>query len=337
MKHSMDAEWKRMETESNTEIPEVVRKRIDDTLAALPAQRRVNRARRRTVISAAVAASVACVMVVGFTVPSLAEALREAPVIGSVFKLVGDSSLKTAQEEGIVTEINQSATDKGYDVKITEVLFDGSQLSIGYVLSSDEELPEDVNPFPEFSIDGESHFTHGASGHGDRIDAHTYAGLLKMDAAQKMPESFELGLTFSKFGDTKGTWAFSFPVKEQSKDNKTVMPMQPKTYGGTTILIEKITFAATATEVVGQIKQPSATGLASLAGLVDFELVDDKGNVVKNYSNSGNGPSFKELFPPVQETPKSITIRPIRRSNEPLDAATVKGLEMTIPIEDTQK
>lgn len=327
-------------TVTEQELPEIVRHRIDETLASLPASRRranSSRLRNRMVLSAVLASSVACLMVVGFTVPSFAEVLREAPVIGSVFKRVGDAPLQSAQEKGIVTEINQSATDQGYEVNITEVLFDGSQLSIGYVLSSDKELPEQTNPHTYIEINGERLGTYGSSGTGERIDAYSYAGLVYVFPAATLPESFDFGLTFRQFGDIKGKWAFTFPVKKQTAGNKIIMPMQAKTYGDITILIEKVSFAATATEIVGRTIQPSAKGEAGLAGLMEFEVVDDKGNRLEQISRTGNGDWFKGLFASVTDMPQSITIRPVRRHQTQFDAATIKGLEITIPVEQTEK
>lgn len=324
-------------TVTERELPEIVRHRIDETLASLPDSRRPanpSRLRNRMVLSAVLASSVACLMIVGFTVPSFAEVLREAPVIGSVFKRVGDATLQSAHEKGIVTEINQSATDQGYEVNITEVLFDGSQLSIGYVLSSDKELPEQTNPHPSIEINGERLGTYGSSGSGDRIDAYSYAGLVYVFPAATLPESFDFGLTFRQFGDIKGKWAFTFPVKKQTAGNKVIMPMQAKTYGDTTILIEKVSFAATATEIVGRTIQPSAKGEA---GLVEFEVVDDKGNRLEGISYTGNGDWFKGLFASVTDMPQSITIRPVRRHQTQFDPATMKGLEITIPVEQTER
>lgn len=323
-----DVELKRAAKGTRTEVPDVVRYRIDDTLAALPVKLRMRKTRKMVVMSAVVAASVACIVGAGVMSPDLAQALRQSPILGSVFDILGDDGLKKAQMTGMVTEIDQSVTDEGITVKITEALYDGARISIGYVLESSGELAEDQAPHLDFKINGERLGNYGAGGHGDFVDAHTYVGLLHIDPSEALPETFDLEMTVRQLGVTKGTWKFAFPVSTNTSGNQTVMPMEIKTFGDTSLIVERVTFAVSSTMVVGQVK-----GLSKEPGPVRFEVVDEKGTKLQEMAWSGQRDAFKAQFSPVQVIPKAITIRPIQINQTDLSADLVKGLEMTIPIQ----
>lgn len=347
MTKELDVELKRAAMESRTEVPDVVRRRIEETLAGLSVKAQENMlgasegksqgvsrvrswvqgARKRAVVTAAVAASVVCVVGVGVMSPEMAQALRQSPILGSVFGMLGDEGLRKARQTGMVTEVDQGVTDEGIMVKVTEALYDGARISIGYVLESSGELAGHPSPHIDFKVDGERLGNYGAGGHGDFVDAQTYVGLVHVDPGEELPETFELEMTVRQLGDTKGKWKFAFPVSKNTSGSKTVMPMKIKTFEEATLVVERVTFAVSSTEVVGQIK-----GLGEEDGSVQFEIIDENGLKLHEMAGSRKESFFQVLFPPMQEIPKSITIRPIQHDHADLSPDVVKGLELNIPI-----
>jgi hypothetical protein len=288
------------------------------------------------VLITATAASLVLVIGVGVTSPSFAQTLKQMPLIQSVFNIVGGDGLKKAQEKGLVTDIQKIATDKNITVTITEAFYDGSQVSVGYILESPDKLPDRVYQEKTIKINGTLPEKWGAGGAIHRIDDHHTVGVINFSTSESLPDKFKFDLAITKIGDIKGDWSFSFPVVKNDTSNKQIVPMLTKTYQDMTVILEKVTFSVNSTEVVGQLIQPSG----SLSTI--FEVIDDKGNKIELLSSSAEENKidrekeiirWKAIYQPLQEPPKSLTIRPITRDQIDLPSDIVKGLEITIPIQ----
>lgn len=323
---NIDIELTKLLRNSPAEMPELVLSRIDQTLEHLPARQHSKKPVRTVLWASTAAAMVAgCIVGSAFVSPNFAMALRQVPGLESVFRIVGDLGLKTADERGLVSNINQSVTDQGITLRILETMYDGSRLTVGYVQESPGGIQEldDV----EYAINGTPmHFP--GSGSGSRIDDHTYAGVLNITPEKELPDKFRLTVTVQRIGTTDGRWQFSFPVRKMASSNKVVIPMTTRTAGDLTLTVNKITFTPSATELNLQIKQPK-----QVQRFIDYELVDDKGAVFERRGGSGGGRTegddeimdFKQMFGPVQDVPKTVTVRPILNTltTEPLKETRV--------------
>ncbi|GED56885.1 DUF4179 domain-containing protein [Brevibacillus formosus] len=72
------------------------------------------------------------VFVIGssFFSPVMAESLKKIGVVNSIFKLAGDMGLRTADEKGLATKVNQSDTHDGITLSIPEVINDGTRFAM---------------------------------------------------------------------------------------------------------------------------------------------------------------------------------------------------------------
>ncbi len=55
----------------------------------------------------------------GFVSPRVAQALRQVPLIGSIFELAGDPGMKNASTNGFATPVNETVTDAGISITVT--------------------------------------------------------------------------------------------------------------------------------------------------------------------------------------------------------------------------
>jgi hypothetical protein len=257
-------------------------------------------------------------------------ALRQVPGLESVFRIVGDWGLKKADETGLVTEINQSVTDQGITLRITEAMYDGTRLTFGYL----QEAPDGIEELDdvEYQINGKSmHFAGSSS--GNRIDQNTYAGVVNLTPDVELPEKFQLSIHVYRIGSIDGQWQYTIPISRMTTNNKVVLPMTVRSSGDVTLTVQKITFTPSLTELSIQIKQPKQN-----QKFINFDLIDDKGIVLDNRGGSGSGETegdyeimnFKQMFSPVQAIPKSLTLRPT--INEP---ATHIPKEIKVAMEHT--
>ncbi|WP_433945579.1 DUF4179 domain-containing protein [Paenibacillus sp. SN-8-1] len=332
---NLDAELMKVTGEQKDKLPEVVLERINSTLELLPEQPAVRRWRKPLVISSTAAALILiCGLGSAFVSPAMASALKQIPGIQKVFEIAGDFGLKTADEQGLTTTIAQRITDQGISLELSEVIYDGSRLTLGYIQKSPKGIQE-VRQV-KYAIDGKS-VSFPGSGTGNRLDDHTYAGVINLTPDEKLPEQFELTMSVSKIGDTTGSWNFSFPVKRTDSSNKVVIPMISKTSGNVTLTIKKILFTPSTTELDVEVKRPVSSDVMT------FTVTDDKGVVLQPHSGSGGGRTengveitqFKQLFGPAQGIPQSVTISPANDlSQAPVPDKETRVLLDRAPSED---
>ncbi|MGD8192367.1 DUF4179 domain-containing protein [Brevibacillus ginsengisoli] len=313
MNVNLERELKKILENHPTKLPEVVKNRIDQTLSSLPEKRRKSPARKIIFASTAAVVALGCVIGSPFVSPAIANTLKQIPIIESVFKIAGDYGLKTADEKNMTIEVNQSVTDKGITLNVSEVLYDGSRLSIGYLQESSKGIQEMKSMDMEFEIN-ETPFHSAMSSRGSIINQQTYAGTLTLTPEKELPDQFRLKMTVMRIGNIEGKWQFTFPVKKMASDNKIIMPMMTKTEGAQSITVKKILFTPSSTELNVELRKPIQSEQ------IDFQLVDDKGIILQAFGSSGSANNdgqaeiwqLKANFAPVKELPKSILVRPIR-------------------------
>ncbi|MFD2370052.1 DUF4179 domain-containing protein [Brevibacillus sp. GCM10020057] len=295
--------------------------------------------KKLSVMTTATAASLGVVIGAGMTSPGFAEALKQIPVVQSVFHMVGDDGLKLAHEKGIVSTIQKTATDSDITVTITEVFYDGAQISVGFMVESPDKLSDMHRLTKSIKINGTTPESWGTGGTIHPIDDYKAVGVINFSTSEPLPEKFQFDLSIQKIGDTRGDWSFSFPIVKNDATNQLFTPMVTKTYGDTTLILEKITFTVHSTELVGQIIQ---SGASHSAMFEVFEVTDDKGKELGLLSsslgeNKVDGEKvtarWKAIYQPVKELPKSITIRPATLEKVDLPAEIIKGLEIIVPIQ----
>lgn len=336
------------------ELPSDVCTRIDETLAQLPKHQYTIRIWRD--------ASIAAVLIIGILFsfaaisPAAAATLQKIPFIGSVFELVGDVGLKAANEKGITTQPKESASEQGITIKITEALYDGTRLAIGYIQESDKmvknwQVPEDI----EFFINGKKSSLNW-SHTGNNLGEGQFAAVLDIKSPQPLPDTFNLEVRFKQFGNVKGNWIICLPVSrnETKPINKSFTPMISKTFNNTIMTVKNINFTISATELDIELAQPIDT-----SKFFSFDVFDDEDKKIQTLSISGEladaklnnvTMQIKVLLAPMDDIPEYIVIKPFS-SGESLDLSSyaiiqdqnentekqeeakyIKELELKIPL-----
>lgn len=128
--------------ENKPEISELVRSRIDETLASLPAAhahvqpeietqpRARKRSRLRRAGFIAIASSLAAVTVFasGFVSPAMADSIKKIPLVGSLFSTIqADIGLTQAGKDGLVAQVNRSVSYEDVKLDVFETVYDGTR------------------------------------------------------------------------------------------------------------------------------------------------------------------------------------------------------------------
>jgi hypothetical protein len=218
------------------EVPQDVHDRIAQFLSSLP-DRRTSR-RRQTWSALALACAVllvACASLFVTSSNSFAETIRLK--LQSIFFEYGDPG-RVQEQNNTDKDILKEVKDKGYTLRIHEVMFDGMRLSFSYSLAHDDRIPQKVWVVPAFQMDGTLKQDYPGivmtdSG-GIRGDQKT--GIVNYYFTGSSPENFTLKIKLNQiaiFDDpsnqqmTNGNWNFQIPVerKGQVKDNVLTAPL----------------------------------------------------------------------------------------------------------------
>lgn len=381
-----DAEMQDKFRSDAQELPEMVRDRVDRTLLDLPEKRKSMRARVKTYASVAVAL-IALVVAFGAFSPQvamalnqqqLAEALEDLALVKSVksvfnlkttmtrseFVVLGISNLKDAHDVGAFSEVGEVAEDHGLKLEITELLFDGTSFSLGYILTSEDGF-QSVEPgrglndleWPEMSwdaehyreelrklkgylqsitldsiyINGEKQVSFGYYANGDFIDANQFAGIIHLQPGVEGftdEDAFQLELNISNIGYLRGSWPFTIDVVRNDGFSHVYVIDQEATYEDTIITIDTIIFSPSAVEVVWSAR--------SKRSITSIEVIDDQGWEIRksmSFSSRYDGVNYsRSQFKSVDEIPDYVIVRPVSsHDNSPL-ADLTEALEMRIEL-----
>ncbi|WP_193708470.1 DUF4179 domain-containing protein [Alkalibaculum sporogenes] len=245
-------------------------------------------------------------------------------VIDSVFRSFGDRGLKLASEKEASSLVGQTMIDKGIEVTINDVLYDGTRLSIGYTMEGKigelEQLDLLVNDEP---ISGSVGYT------GSFLSKRAYAGIITVISTNELPKDFKLTIILNKIGNKKGSWEFKdIPVKNQDHilNSKIITPMVTKPLRGGSITIEEILISDSSIELnVTESNTPEG---------YDYQVIDNYGNVLRPLSGSGYGEGEGDImkneftFEPLHNNPQHFVIKVLAPEYE--NTSLIKDIKVKV-------
>ncbi|MUT68005.1 DUF4179 domain-containing protein [Paenibacillus sp. NEAU-GSW1] len=327
--NELDIELRGVLQKTASPVPDAIRLRIDETLLSLNPQKGRSKRSRSITAKGLVAAAALFLLLASTSLfsPIMAQALSDAPIIGSVFQAIGDAGIRLSDEKGLVTKLNEAAEDQGIEMTITEVLYDGIRLSIGYRIRTEDDLrPGEV----ELRINGKEPSSYSSSGNWYQTE-DGYSGILTYDANDKWPKRFNLTIHLksmdnftrvkegSGVGVIKGSWKFKLPVRKL-KEGLTVRTFDedpPST-----------SFGEKQIAVTGVILTPAVTAISLNLTAPDgdspfdsrYFVYDDQGRQLESFGSSSTSEAYKEgeahttkvwvHAAPLQSVPKYLTLKP---------------------------
>jgi len=145
--------------------------------------------------------------------PTFASTISQLPIIRSVFSNYDFLGLKQVSEQGLTSIIGEKHTINGISVTIDEVLYDESNITVGFTIDSEKELSIDYfGAGLKFTINGANPEASSAS-FGKKVTGPTvHTVIARFDVKDQMPDSFEMGLILE--GKEGEKWEFTVPVKK---------------------------------------------------------------------------------------------------------------------------
>lgn len=277
-----------------------------------------------------VAMSIALVFGISFISPAFANTFKSIPIIGSIFKIIGDKGLQEAEKSGLSKKTNKSISVGDSSFMITDVIYDGSRLSLGYILRNypkSDDFYDSQNV--TFKID-KKNFNWGGNINGEFINDTDYAGVINLVPEKREKNSFDLSISIKEFNGKKGNWHLNIPVSKIT--GKSFLVTKQAFYNDYTITMKKVTFTPTTTEINFDVTEP--VGRSITTGTT-FRLYDDKGKELKGMSTTSFGLDRKGKrteniivqYEPIKTIPDYIIFKGYFGDSK----VEMEGLRMKIP------
>lgn len=325
--------------------------------------------RHKVVIMIASAAVIfILVFVTSFISPTMAAALKQVPGASSIFKLAGDLGLKTADERGLTIKPHTSVTQNNFTLNISEVVYDGTRVSIGIErLYTESEFSEEVlgdrisniklfinnKPIQSFAPDHTIPiFQHPGK---DKDSVILEFMDLSNQGGSPFPEAFNLTLLTTVNG-IEEPLEMTIPVKK-IEDFLILEPNESRDFGHVRFTVKKIHLTPITTNITTQkvMIDNSKFALSPIAMDMGVDLFDDQGNKIKLINGNGfhaadgNNQIMDLRYSPLEAGTKTISLKPYIRlfedkqkgvyqfdeNNEPM-VEYIPELEITLSI-NTQK
>lgn len=348
------------------ELPESVRMRLDETYFMLedmpmaePEQRKKRSWLRRSILIVSGAAAAFMLLIgSGFVSPVMAQALSQIPFLESVFKLAGDRGLQKASNEGMAVRTDQNVTHNGVTVTLSELIYDGSRLNL--VLSRDK-LPEE-NPTGgasdwikrttlglnniDFYVNGSLMNTGMSVKPGGSSAPHSIIVTSLDSPGLHIPDEFELKLRVI-LNDQPEPFEFKLPVKKADKTT-VITPDEFKDLGHIQMRIVQLKITPVTTQLETEIRGDQGQVFKEISKLfpdqykaddfiyINFDIVDDKGNLQNAIDGNGSGETdyFRSLdsYEPFEEIPEFVMIKPYVMTPKTGEKKYIHELEFKIQV-----
>lgn len=249
---------------------------LDDAVPSMPV--------RQSTIRRKIAYGLTAIIVIGgllimsgFISPVMAEILERVPAIDSAYKMFAEClGLQDAIIKEFGAKVNQTATDKGITVTVTDALYDQGRLDIGYTVTASR--PDAYPPIPvmQFLINGKTiHDT--TQGTGEKIGSG-WIGFEEIYPRGDLPETFDLQISIRQIGDRLGKWLLTVPVSRQRTDAATrvILPMKAVMAGQATVTVTKVMIGPSSTTIDYDVNQD--LNQSDKGELLDFAVEDDQGH-----------------------------------------------------------
>lgn len=281
----------------------------------------------------------------GFVSPVMADALKQIPLVGSLFTTAGDEGLKAAKEQGLTSNVNLSVSHDGVKFTVSDLIYDGNRLSLVLTREAEDGTHQTIQEWMDgarkisFLINGVPINTgmsmpNASNEASNSMIITTFQSVIlkDMDSTEvlKIPDQFELGVKIYD-DQRKYDYMLNIPVKKADMDNILFQPKETKSLGNNTFEILKLEMTPATVRLDMQMEGKSGEDIKEIAEKlpdkykidgfinIDFDLVDDKGTVLKSLGGSGSGRSntywFTGTYEPLKQRPKSITVKPFTHVN----------------------
>lgn len=367
---NLEKELKKTNTD-HTEIPPLVRSRLDETYASLSqqtpstARKRVSRLRKISLTAAAAGLLGIGIFASGFVSPVMAASIKNIPIIGSIFSSIqADSGLRAGGELGLASPVNRSISHEDVKLEVTETLYDGTRavflvnvtapnLDHGTydngaqtmkLSSAVENVVLSVNG--EFQGDEES-VLQGGMFYGPAGEAYpntlVFEQVLDSSAMDKVPDNFTSTVTI-KLDGVDHEFTIDIPFEKITTKEIVMDPNTAVTKDDLTFSVTKVSSTPITTRLTTSVTLNGVSSLSSKDELrlrkIGIAVFDDKGQRLASLSGDGvydgNRLVYDRRYASTPGTSKYLIVKPFIIKDDFAEDVKedqyLKGLETKIDL-----
>ncbi|MEK4516545.1 DUF4179 domain-containing protein [Paenibacillus sp. FSL H8-0122] len=368
--HELEDRLAGLREEQLPDLPGLVQSRMQSAYQMIREEREPERSSRsrkqRTLrsriwkIAALMAGVLILTVSIGFVSPAMAETLRNIPFLESIFRVAGDKGLQKAVKTGTTSDVQQTVTQDGLTLTVSEQMYDGSRLSLVltrskgvYAHKSFSDTWAIPNPKTgrlnrpmDFYINGELVNTgvEIAPGGQEAPDSVIITTLNSGNLQLSDTFDFKMSVYLPGFADP---FIFEFPVTRQVSESFVLTPDILKTHDHINLMIRRLEVSTTSTQLTVELQGETGAHITAIEANipdkykvnghfpVQIELSDEQGREVRGLGNEGGTGEGNFLFhnfnyEPFETIPARIIIKPYIWKDE--QKQYIPELEITVPV-----
>lgn len=322
-----------------------------------------HRARKVGIIIAATAAAGLCIIGSGFVFPAMANALNQLPIIGSLFEKAGDTGLKTATRQGLITNVNASVTHDGVTFSISDFMYDGIRFSMVLTRETSDGKNEPLKEWSDRAMEENiESIKKGEVGsdiiqvlaNGQKLNVrrglssdilHNNSSILTIEPdidyththSFDLPDEFKLDVIV-RDAKIKQDFILTFPVTKTTRNHIVVTSEEVKSYDDFNMNIKKIEITEATMLMEVNLSGKAGQDLEEFGDSLEYEVLNENGmpaTMLGGSSGRGTGTGDTSYlnaveFEPFPTLPKSILVKPFIRSDK--EKIYIPKLEFSLPV-----
>lgn len=334
---------------------------IISSLAGMFVGRIKHRARTVGIMTVAAAVLGTCVIGSGFVYPAMANALSHLPILGSLFEQAGDAGLKTAAEQGLITDVNASVTHDGVTFSISELMYDGTRISMVLTRETSDGKNEPLKKWLDKAGDEYiKSLKKGEEGNeviqiwanGKKLNvtrsmtsdiSHHNSSILTVEAdimstrthSLNLPDELNLEVIFWD-AKIKQSFNLAFPITKTTRNNIVLTSEELKSHDNFNMNIKKLEVTEATMLLEVNLSGKAGQDIEEIGDGLMYDVLNEHGVPATLMSGSGSrgldNSSYlnNAVFAPFPTLPKLIKVKPyLMRDNEKV---YFPELEFTLPI-----
>jgi hypothetical protein len=244
-----------------------------------------HKSKKKTAVWSSVAAATLFVSS-SFLSPSLSHVMAGVPILGKVYETFNDSVGRSLQSQELITELNQTASNKGIDVSITNAYYDGAVVGVTFKAKGkmNQEENGQVAGFYEI-FDGDEGISDSKEYVHMEPTKDGYIGHIQLSYPKsELPSDTTFPLEFKTIGGKEGSWRFDVPIKQLPFENVTLDQERSDELSDVNVHFDSIILGKASTA----INYTATFPVQGKHDQVRLEVYDDKGEEM-NISMDGIG------------------------------------------------
>ena len=281
----------------------------------------------------------------GFVSTSMANALSNIPLIGTIYKDFRDIASEKIERDHLATMIDQQDSQNGITMTVKEAAYDGSRLMVSVMYTS-EKAVDLINigefSFGEILINGQPVDEAAGGGSGqDDIDDHTVIEHHQIIFGQydKYGDQIDVTVLWENKREDGTKLEVTFPLQKATGQTTAFSPnVTSKTNDGIyTITAEKVIFSPLATRIDLTVDYPSEMNENDTWPWFDYLVTDNTGEIYEGLriqpavEREKFGHHMILILPPMDTPPASFTLMP-RKTNKEGILVSLEELELIVPL-----